>query len=183
MDMTHTNHSKSPNDNPLSSITPEELIKKTKGQFSPLYNTFLADHPMSLGNGIFKSNIPTVKSLPILDVASALGIVFDTSNKALCFNGHDTIPSLSFNTSGNYFKCFGCGAGGSSIDLVMQTLHMTTHEALSWIEGYFSLIEDEAGQNGHYVEPKIHQEPKEATKRAGIDYTDIYKELMDLCDL
>ncbi len=120
--------------------------------------------------------IERVKEVPIIDIARELGINIDSNNKALCFNGHDTAPSLSFNTNGNYFKCFGCGAGGSGIDLVMQTRQTTTHEAISWIENQFNLAGD--------LPKRTHKPPEkiQAQKREGGTYSAIYKDLLDLCD-
>jgi DNA primase len=122
--------------------------------------------------------IERVKEVPIIDIARELGINIDSNNKALCFNGHDTAPSLSFNTNGNYFKCFGCGAGGSGIDLVMQTRQATTREAISWIENQFNLAGDLPRRTQKPLETKAPQ----AQKREGGTYSAIYKDLLDLCD-
>lgn len=80
--------------------------------------------------------IEEIKNIPISTIAGQLGIEVDGSGKAYCFKGHDkTTLSLSFNREGNYFHCFGCGIGGSSIDLVSEYCGYTTAEAIRWIEG------------------------------------------------
>lgn len=76
--------------------------------------------------------IERIKQIPILEVAAKLGIEIKR-NKASCFKGHDSkTPSLSFNIKENYWHCFGCGAGGNTLDLVQSCLNLTFSEALRW---------------------------------------------------
>ena len=83
-------------------------------------------------------SLSDVKQVPIAELAHKLGIEL-VGNKACCFAHEEKTPSLSFNDKENYFKCFGCGIGGSNIDLVMLRLGLNTSESISWIEREFNL--------------------------------------------
>jgi DNA primase len=138
-------------------------------------------------------SIADVKRIPITDIAARLGITLDAHGKALCFRGHDTIPSLSFNIRGNYFRCFGCNIGGSGIDLVKEYLNITTGEAIKWIEsqyhleekialkrkkspgGYKTITGAEKTSCKHDIEAWGH-----STGKDGKQYADIYRQFIDL---
>lgn len=79
-----------------------------------------------------KINVDEVKNIPILNVASDLGIVVE-KNKCKCINPNhkDKDPSMSFKN--NYFKCFGCLISGSNIDLVMVALNYSLSEAINYL--------------------------------------------------
>jgi len=78
-------------------------------------------------------SVEHVKQVPILEVAFHLGITIQRNNKSYCINGHDTKPSMTFYPNSNSFYCFGCGIGGSTIDLVMAAHRCTPQEAISWL--------------------------------------------------
>ena len=61
-----------------------------------------------------------LKKLPILEVASRLGIQPIKRKRARCpFPNHDDLnPSFVFYPETNTCWCFGCSRGGSVIDLV-----------------------------------------------------------------
>jgi len=81
--------------------------------------------------------IKQIKEIPILQIAQFLGIEVKR-NKAMCFSGHDSqSPSLTFTPSRNLFHCFGCGKGGSNIDLVMGVKGADTSEAIKWLKSNF----------------------------------------------
>ena len=90
--------------------------------------------------------IDKVKDVPILDVAEALGIVVK-KKKALCFTGHDKDPSLCFNPSKNFFHCFGCGIGGTNIELVVRVLGLNRKEAIIWLKDKFVIGYDYAARS------------------------------------
>lgn len=78
-------------------------------------------------------DLSLIKQLPILDVATRLGIQV-RGKKAMCFGGHDkSTPSLSFVPNKNIWKCFGCGKGGDAISLVMDVLGCDFRAALDWL--------------------------------------------------
>lgn len=77
-------------------------------------------------------DLSTIKQIPILDVATRLGIQV-RGKKAMCFGGHDKkTPSLSFVPNKNIWKCFGCGKGGDAISLVREVLGCDFRAALDW---------------------------------------------------
>ena len=86
--------------------------------------------------GATLNRIEQLKSMPILDVAKKLGIEV-RRNRALCFIHEDHTPSLSFKADTNTWRCFGCGAGGSVIDLVMARQSVTFRDACNWLESMF----------------------------------------------
>jgi DNA primase len=78
-----------------------------------------------------------IRKLPIVDVASALGIEV-RKNKAMCFGGHDMkTPSLNFSQKKNAWFCFGCGLGGGTVELVKNALGVSAVEAAKWLQVQF----------------------------------------------
>lgn len=79
-----------------------------------------------------------IKQLPILKVAASVGIEVRGTN-ALCFGGHDKkTRSLHFSPDKNLWHCFGCGLGGSVIELVKQARGFSSNrEAAIWIQNNF----------------------------------------------
>ena len=76
------------------------------------------------------------REIPIVDVATALGIRIAGRNAAHCWrDGHkngDRTPSLSLHR--NRAKCFVCDADSlSTIDLVIKREQCSLHEAVAWI--------------------------------------------------
>jgi DNA primase len=139
-------------------------------------------------------SVTEVKTVPILNVARRLGIEL-TGNKAHCFVHEDSTPSLSFNEQGNYFKCFGCGVGGSTIDLVKLYLGVGTNEAIQWIRNEYGLnsmsihgseslpnVPLPGKSDKTQPRPAIHASGK--TKRIdGREFSPIYRELLQGGDL
>src|SRR4051794_31983735 len=60
-----------------------------------------------------------IKSLSITAVAELIGAV-PKRKKFLCYNGHDTEPSLNVSEKKGLYYCFGCGEGGYVIKLLMN---------------------------------------------------------------
>ena len=88
---------------------------------------------MSTNNNLWND----AKNIPILLVASMLEIEV-RSNKAMCFTNHDRkSPSLNFSPNKNLWHCFGCGLGGTTIDLVVHCLGMTPISAAKWLVNNF----------------------------------------------
>ena len=73
-----------------------------------------------------------LRDLPIEGVAQRLGLEV-IRHKALCPFHADKHPSLSFSTSRNSYRCWVCGAGGGTIDLVMQVRKTNFCEACEWL--------------------------------------------------
>lgn len=127
-----------------------------------------------------------IKQIPILDVANRLGISVN-KNKALCFKGHDKkTASLSFNVASNYFKCFGCGIGGTVIDLVKEFYNISTAEAIKWLKTQYNASERAFHRGGYHTisQPKKTQSEAngkliEAFKQG---FADVYRDFLDKCD-
>lgn len=83
-------------------------------------------------------DVEILKQIPILNIADRLGIRV-RKNKAMCFRGHDTVPSLSFSPQKNLWHCFGCDLGGNNIALVKAYYGYTFKEAAAWLSEQFNL--------------------------------------------
>jgi DNA primase len=93
---------------------------------------------------VTRSEIEELKNIPIIEVARMLGIEVLIGNKAMCFVGHDKkTPSLSFNMKANYWKCFGCGQGGDTINLVQKVRNNTFSEAVYWLRSSFQVCHND----------------------------------------
>ena len=77
------------------------------------------------------------RNLDILLVEQRYGINIDRHHKALCIYHQDKKPSMSFKN--NRFKCFSCGVGGSSIDLVQKLFSLEPLQAVKKINDDFGL--------------------------------------------
>ena len=73
-----------------------------------------------------------LRDLPIEGVAERLGLSV-VRHKALCPFHNDHHASLSFCVRRNTYRCFVCGAGGGTIDLVMRYLSVDFKEACRWL--------------------------------------------------
>lgn len=73
-----------------------------------------------------------MKQYDITEVANRLGISV-RRGKALCPFHADRNPSMSFKY--NRYRCWSCNASGSAIDLVINVMHCSFSEALTWLEG------------------------------------------------
>lgn len=88
-----------------------------------------------------------LRQLSLRDVASRLGI--ESSTKAIRCplpDHEDQNPSFAFFFSTNTWKCFGCGRGGTTIDLVIGMLGCSVGDAAAWLEGAASRFPEIANQ-------------------------------------
>jgi len=85
--------------------------------------------------------VEELKAIPILDVAASLGLELRGTSMHCFSHAHEDrkTPSLHFNVRGNYFNCFGCGIGGSTIDLVMACSGCSRKDAMLWLGQKFGL--------------------------------------------
>ena len=81
-----------------------------------------------------KFELQRLRDLPIEGVAERLGLEV-VRHKCLCPFHDDHHASLSFSVRRNTFRCFACGAGGGTIDLVMKYLNKDFKEACRWLGG------------------------------------------------
>lgn len=83
---------------------------------------------------IDRTDIERLNDLPVEKVAGQLGMRVHR-HLALCPFHQDTRPSLTFNVNRNRYRCFVCGAGGGSIDLVMHAGGLSFPDACRWLAG------------------------------------------------
>ena len=69
-------------------------------------------------------------------IASDLNLKLDKSNKCLCFNHNEKVPSMSFDMKAKKFRCFSCGY---TYDLLN---HYQEYYNKSFIEALKSIISD-----------------------------------------
>lgn len=86
------------------------------------------------------------QNLNIEEVAQRYSIHVDRHGKSLCIYHQDKKPSMSFNKKNNRFKCFACGASGSSIDLVAKLFDLEPLEAVKKLNADFGLNLDFKGE-------------------------------------
>ena len=79
-----------------------------------------------------KFELQKLRDLPIEGVAERLGLQV-RMHKCLCPFHDDHHASLTFSVRRNTFRCFACGASGSTIDLVMRHLNLGFKEACRWL--------------------------------------------------
>ena len=107
---------------------------------------------------ISHEDLDQLRSISVVEVAKALGIVLLSNNKAMCFAGHDKkTPSLSFNTRKNYWKCFGCGKGGDNIQLVIEVKNITFKQAVEWFRDNNIISHQNFDEKSKYLPKKIQR--------------------------
>ena len=75
-------------------------------------------------------------------IANDLGLKLDNSNKCLCFNHNEKVPSMSFNRKNKSFKCFSCAFTYDIFNHYQQYYNKTFIEALNSIVSDFNLSID-----------------------------------------
>lgn len=82
----------------------------------------------------------------------------------------DQTASLSFTPSKGLYHCFGCGAAGSVIDLVMQMEGLSFHQAVEKLKQDYGLpngidtIDAKANKNNSFYETSLPQEQELLSK-------------------
>ena len=61
----------------------------------------------------------------------------------LCPFHNEKSPSFNVNVTGNYFKCFGCGKGGNSVQFLMEHEQMTFPEAIKYLADKYNITIEE----------------------------------------
>ncbi len=129
------------------------------------------------------NTLDELKLIPILEVARCLGIQTNQRRNIRCpFPDHpDKNPSFSFILTSNRCWCFGCGRGGSVIDLVALVLGISARDAISWLRK----------NNGSDVLRRKQPDPIKTTKPSFeikevddfIPNPEIYEYLLSICPL
>jgi len=91
-----------------------------------------------------KFNLDLIKEIPIEEVIETLGgrkykssgSIMHCCNVSAHKNG-DKHPSMGINRSKNTCKCFACGMGGDSIEIVKNMLGVNFKEACKWLYANF----------------------------------------------
>lgn len=124
-----------------------------------------------------------LKSIPVEDVAEALGLAVSRHN-CLCFSHDDHHPSLVFNPNSNTWRCYACGIHGDCISLVQQKLGLGFVDACMWLCGQFGVISSEVDAtmftpaNSAIPSPK----PRAAVKKEGnMPDMDVLEFVSDKC--
>lgn len=89
--------------------------------------------------------VEKLDAVNVYDVAEKLGIAV-SRNLALCFIHQDHHPSLHFKKSTNSWKCYVCGVGGHSIELVKRYNNYSFQEACVWLSRIFNIPIPESQQ-------------------------------------
>ena len=76
--------------------------------------------------------VKKLDSIDVYNVAERLDIKVNR-NLALCFHHNDHHKSLNFKRSNNSWRCYVCGIGGHSIELVKHCLRCSFQEACVWL--------------------------------------------------
>lgn len=117
------------------------------------------------------------REAPILDIAERLGIQV-RRNKAECFANHDKkTPSLTFSPQKGLWNCFGCGKGGTTIDLVASVHECSPKEAMEWILGL-----SRTSQIGLSVRKPLGN-PKDIKAPLYVPDPEVYKNIHELSPL
>ena len=108
--------------------------------------------------------INTIKAIPITDVAERLGIDHKNGKTNIpCFKGHDSnTNSLSFNVRDNEFKCFGCGIGGDTLDLVSAKHNIAFKEVIEWFNLNYNISSDYATGKKKTIKDILAEEERSA---------------------
>ncbi len=103
---------------------------------------------------ISQTDINKVGSLPIEQVADALGLKV-TRHQSLCPFHADTHPSLHYRAAHNKYRCYVCNAYGGTIDLCMQVMSLTFHDAVCWLAQAFGItINDDNVRTFDNIRPR-----------------------------
>lgn len=93
-----------------------------------------------------KAELQRLRELPIEVVASRLGLLV-SRHRCLCPFHDDHTPSMMFSTTKNRYRCYVCGAHGSTIDLTMEVLFgkqggasTALTDACKWLTKEFGLL-------------------------------------------
>ena len=108
------------------SLVQEKIFKKRKSM--ALYDTNTERNDLSIGE---------IKKYPIMELLPVGTQKIKTNDGYMIkcpFPEHsDNTASLSINTNKNLFKCFGCGAGGSNVDSIMNLEGIDAKKAIKYI--------------------------------------------------
>jgi len=94
---------------------------------------------------ISKNDIDKIQSLPIEQVADALGLKVK-KHWSLCPFHSDSKPSLYYRVAKNKYRCYVCDHYGGPIDLTQEVMRLNFHDAVCWLAQTFGIIISEQEQ-------------------------------------
>lgn len=104
---------------------------------------------------ISKEEIERLESLPIEQVAAALGMKIVRGGRTLCPFHSDTRESLYLSRKTNRYHCFVCQSGGTNINLTMHMMGLTFRDACFWLALTFGVrLEDECRRTFANMAPR-----------------------------
>jgi DNA primase len=119
-----------------------------------------------------------LRQLPLRNVAGRLGVQASARAIRCPLPDHDDLnPSFAFFFATNTWKCFGCGRGGTTIDLVIAMRRCSPGEAATWLEGAASSLPEAA------LPPPDGRPAPAASAHAALPDHDVYSALLALCPL
>lgn len=77
-------------------------------------------------------DLDVLRAIPLTEICAKLNIELGRNNRACCPFHSEQTPSFHINPK-NFYKCFGCGAGGDSIKFVEEFMKVDFKEAIRWL--------------------------------------------------
>lgn len=111
---------------------------------------------------IAESTINKVRDIDVTDIVNLYSEV--KKNGACCPIHGENTPSLKIKQSQNYWKCFGCGAGGDGLKMVMTMEKLNFIEAVKFLAEKFNIpIEFNNNYSKKDYEAKLTREQEAET--------------------
>lgn len=95
----------------------------------------------------------------------------------LCPFHNEKTPSFTVSPAKNFYKCFGCGKGGSSITFLMEHESLTYPEALRFLAQKYNITIEEEARDDEYLAEQQKKESLLLINQFALDY--FQKELME----
>ena len=92
--------------------------------------------------GYSAEQIRTAKQVPIVEVIRNSGLEVKKQGsqyKACCPFHSEKTASFTIHPDKGYYKCFGCGKGGDSVNYIMETERVTFPEAIDFLSSKYNL--------------------------------------------
>lgn len=117
--------------------------------------------------------IDTIHDVPILDVAQKLNLDLKkagTNYFTNCPVHTEDTPSFSISAAKNICKCFGCGAGGGPVQLVMMVEDKPWIDAVKWVAKEFNISIPKREMSREEKEQYSQREQINVTNEAALKY-------------
>lgn len=128
--------------------------------------------------------------MSILDVADEFGLKLKRSGKSyftLCPIHVEKTPSCSLvphtDSTKDYFRCFGCGAGGDQINLFASLGTMTNSEAINYLANRYGLTQEQPLPEAIVREYAKNKRDRTVEKNFLIHYKQVFYNLCCIRDM